>query len=121
MNNKIFYDAKHEKNYYELISRTKKDTREHRILFYNIAANDSLSFNVDNIYDFKDEGINIENINYVLDTASNCECVLLKIALHFFTWNWEIPSLIDVLDSLDRKGYFLLKNSMDIYKEVVEI
>ena len=121
MNNKIFYDAKHEKNYYELISRTKKDTREHRILFYNIAANDSLSFNVDNIYDFKDEGINIENINYVLDTASNGECVLLKIALHFFTWNWEIPSLIDVLDSLDRKGYFLLKNSMDIYKEVVEI
>lgn len=119
MNN--FYDAKHEKNYYELISRTKKDTREHRILFYNISAIDSLYCNVHNIYDFKDEGLNVENINYILDKSSSGECVLLQLALHFFTWKWETPSLIDVLDSLDKKGFFLLKNSMDIYKEVIEI
>lgn len=121
MNNKIFYDTKHQKNYYQLISRTKKDSREHNILFYNIAAIDSLYINVDNIYNFDHEEINIENIKFMLDRSSSGECVVLQIALHFFTWKWETPSLIDVLDSLDKKGFFILKNSMDIYKEVIEI
>ncbi|URZ01934.1 DUF6075 family protein [Clostridium felsineum] len=118
---KIFYDAKHEKNYYQLIARTKKDSRENNIFFYNIAAIDSLNMNVDNIYNFEREELNIENINFLLERSSSGECVVLQIALHFFTWKWKTPSLIDVLDSLDKKGYFLLKNTMELYKEVIEI
>lgn len=119
--NQIFYDAEHEERYYKLINKTRKDTREHKILFYNIAASYSLYFEVENIYDFSQEGINIVNIKHIVDRCSCGESTLLQIALHFFTWKWQTPTLINILDSLDRKGYFLFKNSMDIYKEVIEI
>lgn len=95
------------------------ETRKHKILFYIISAEYCLFSNVENIYNFKSEELNMKNINFLLEKSSKGESILFKLALHFFNWKWEIPSLVNILDSLDKKGYFLFKNAIDMYKEVI--
>lgn len=114
----IFYDELHKKIYSDLINKARRKTREHKILFYIISGQNSLFSNVENIYNFKNEELNIENIKLFLERCSKGESILLELALHFFTFRWETSNLVDVIDSLDKKGYFLLKNAMDIYKEI---
>lgn len=115
----IFYDETHKEIYNSIINKAGMKTREHKILFYIISGEYFLFSNLENIYNFENEELNMENIKFLLERSSKGESILLELALHFFTWRFETPTLVNIIDSLDRKGYFLFKNSLDIYKEII--
>lgn len=117
----IFYNDSHNQIYNKLIIKVSKKTRENKIFLYIIACEYALYSNIDNIYNFECDELNLENIELVLSSSSKGEDVLLRVALHFFNWRCETPDLISIINSLDKKGYFVLRNAMDIYKEVIDI
>ncbi len=83
MENIRFKDKEHKAFYYEMLAKTRNDDAYHRAFFYAMGISSETRSHIQNLFDFKNDGINLEGLSSTWQTGST----LRLCRLAFNLWN----------------------------------
>lgn len=112
-----FLSNKHALNFQLLIreDNTHPKDNERHALFHIISGNEDLFKKRHFIYDFKDNGINVECLTNGSTDFSTSSRSLVRLAFNLYNnYNDDYISPMDIFYSLDENNYNLAINAIDI-------
>lgn len=122
----IFESEEHKVAYLNFIKKAKiKNDKERKSLFYLLALMEDTRKQINDIYDFKDNSINIKSVNSAWQTGGTTALTKLAFNLYNgFKGEEEIDRFINPLDlfsALDRKYFKYLFNAIEIRFGILDI